>query len=487
MLTAMDLAEHFRVIAHNWWRIALVSAVIAGAVYFLSARRDDVYEATARLSVTVGQSSLGDATRDQTVFLTETYAERATTRPVIRRAIKKSGVSISVDEAESRVSASESSNLGFLTITAEAPRPVEARRLANGLAAALIADVAAQQAAVLDHDLQSVNREIESLGAQLDTLPADAAERAAVQARYEALLQAAVDRRTQPQDQVEVVAPATTPTTPVSPKPLRDALLAFLVAGVITAELSVVLHAMSDRLPRGADEETISRLLGLPVLALVPRGSGSTIVEAFRTLRTSLLSLPPERRPRSLAVVGSTEGSGKSFTAINLARSVAAQHGGGVLLIDADLRRPVVHERLAIDRVPGLTDMLRGADPAGAVHSVGVGPEFGVREPRRFLVVPSGRPVEDPVAVLSGDALARVVARASIDLFLAIVDTAPATLFGDALTIASQCDDAILVIDARSSRVRTTRTTIATLERGGVRLLGIVVNRTTAPRRGGYY
>jgi len=476
------------VIAHNWWRILLVSVLIAGAVYYLSGRRDDVYEATARLAVTVGNASLGDATRDQTVFLTETYAERAATRPVVADAVDRAQIEgLTVGEAEGQVSASESSNLGFLTISAEAPRPGDARRLANALAAALIADVAAQQNAVLEEDLAAVNREIEALSAQLDALPADASERDALQARYEALLQAAVDRRTQPQNQVAVVAPATTPTSPVSPKPTRDALLALLVALIITAELAVVLHSWSDRLPRGADPETVGRLLGLPVLATVPRGSGSAVTEAFRRLRASLLALPAERQPRSVAIVGATENAGKSFTAINLARSAAAQQAGGVLLVDADLRRPVVHQRLAIDREPGLTDILEGDAPEGAVQSVGVGKEFAVRAPRRFLVIPSGRPVQDPVAVLSGDALERAVRAVAGDLSLVIVDTAPATLFGDASAIASQCDYAVLVIDARSARVRTTRAAIAALKRSGVELLGVAVNRAPNARRGKYY
>jgi Mrp family chromosome partitioning ATPase len=484
----VDLAEHFRVIVHNWWRILMVSVLIAGAAYYLSGRRDDVYEATARLAVTVGNASLGDATRDQTVFLTETYAERATTRPVVADAVERAAIDgLTVSKAEADVSASESSNLGFLTISAEAPRPSEARRLANALAAALIADVTMQQNAVLEEDLAAVNREIESLSAQLNALPSDASERDALQARYEALLQAAVDRRTQPQNQVAVIAPATTPTSPVSPQPIRDALLAFLVALIITAELAVVLHALSDRLPRGADPETIGRLLGLPVLATVPRTSGAAVTEAFRSLRASLLALPAERVPRSVAIVGATESAGKSFTAINLARSAAAQQAGGVLLIDADLRRPVIHQRLGIDREPGLTDILESDAREGTVQSVGVGKEFAVRSPRRFLVIPSGRLVQDPVATLSGDALERAIAAVPGELSLVIVDTPPAALFGDASAIASQCDHSVLVIDARSSRVRPTKATIATLERSGVVLLGIAVNRAPGPRRGRYY
>jgi capsular exopolysaccharide synthesis family protein len=482
----VDLAEHFRVIAHNWWRILVVAALVAAAVYYLSGRRDDVYDASTQLNVTVGNSAGSQTIREETVFLTQTYAQRATTRPVLRAAVKDSGLHITTDEADSRVSASASSDLGFLTIDAESPTPQQARKLADAAARALIADVQAQQQRVEDQDLKPINDEINSLTQQLDALPAGSPERAALQARYDALLQSALERRTRPKNTVEVVASAELPTSPASPKPSRDALLAFLASLVIAGELSVVMHAFSDRLPRVLDAEDVGRLVGLPVLASVPRGSDAVVVEAFRILRTSLFALPPDQRPRSIAVVSANAGAGKSFTSINLARSAGAQQAG-VLLVDADLRRPVIHERLKIDREPGLTDVLDGSSTRGAVHSVGVGVDFAVGEPRRFLAMASGHAVRDPVAALSGDALHRLVSKLDEAPNLMIVDTPPAATFGDASAIAAQCEAVILVLDARSSRLQEARSVTASLARSGAQLLGIVLNRAQQRREARYY
>ena len=482
----MDLSEHFQVIAHNWWRILLVALLVTAGVYYLSARRADVFDASTQLSVTAGDSAGAQTVREETVFLTQTYAQRATTRPVLRQAIKGSGLKISTDDAASRISASAASDLGFLTIDAEGPTPSDARKLANAAATAIIADVTAQQQRVEDQDLAPINKETDALSTQLNGLPSTSTERPALQARYEALLQSALVRRTAPKNTVEVVAAAELPTGPVSPKPSRDALLGFLAAVVIAGELSVALHGLSDRLPRGLDAEEVGRLIGLPVLASIPRGSDAVVVEAFRILRTSIFGLPLDQRPHSIAVVSANAGAGKSFTCINLARSASAQQPG-VLLVDADLRRPVIHERLKINREPGLTNVLEGASARGAVHSVGVSPEFAVGEPRRFLAMASGHAVRDPVAVLSGDALARLVAKLDETPNLMIVDTPPAANFADASAVAAQCDAVILVLDASSSRLQDARSVTASLARSGAQLLGVVLNRATQRRDARYY
>jgi Mrp family chromosome partitioning ATPase len=483
----MDLADHFRVILHNWWRILLASLLVAGAVYYLSGNREDVFESNATMSVSSGVATSGSASsRDQNVFLAQTYAELATTRPVVAKAVKLSKLPIDIDTGLSRVSAEAASDTGFLTLKAQGPAPRAASRLANSLAVSLQEEVSRQQDKATAQDLDSVNSEIKSVQAELAQTAADAPTRLELETRYAALLDAAVARRTQPRDRVEVVSPAQPPGGPTSPRPTRDAVLGFVAALVILSELSVALYALGDRLPRGLDPESVAVAIGLPVLATVPRGSGASVVEAFRTLRVSLASLPPGQRPRSVAIVSPHEGAGKSFTSINLSKAAGAQQSG-VLLIDGDLRRPVIHERLDIPRKPGLTDVLARGHVPGALNSVGVGSEYSVGEPRRFLVLPSGEPVQDPGAVLGNDAVQRVEMGLDSPPTLVVVDTPPAALFADAVAIATQCSAAILVLDAKKARLRSTRATIASLERGGVHLLGVVLNRAAGSRRRNRY
>ena len=484
----MDLADHFRVIAHNWWRILIVAALVAASVYYVSNRQPKVYSAEAQLSVTAAQQGSFPVSRDDVLFLADTYAQRSTTRPVVALALKDGKINLDVFTAQGRVSAATSGTTGFLTITAEGPSPRAASRLGNALAAALIADNKQQQQLQLTNDLAPVKAQIDDLATQIQALPAGNPERSALETRYAALLQAELTRETQPTNQVALVSDAGLPSGPARPNPLRDAVLGFLVALVIAAELSVAIESLSDRLPRSGDPEAIARMFGLPVLAMVPRGSDDErpVVEAFRTLRTSLAALPAEQRPKTIAVVSAQAGAGKSYTAINLARSAAASQSG-VLLVDADLRRPVIHQRLDVARQPGLSDVLGGRSARGAVHSVGLSPAFAVGEPRRFLVMPSGPPVPDPVVVLSRDSVQRVLEAVDEAPNLTIFDTPPAALFGDATAVASQTDVTILILDARKSRLRSTRNVVTTLTRSGANILGIVVNRVGVPRTGRYY
>src|SRR5437870_13804833 len=116
----MDLADHFRIIAHNWWRIVLVSLLIAGAVYGFSSLRTEEFSASTLLNVTAGRTDQSaTAAKDATVFLAATYAELATSKPVAARAARS--LQISTRTAQHRVSASAASDLGFLTITARGP------------------------------------------------------------------------------------------------------------------------------------------------------------------------------------------------------------------------------------------------------------------------------------------------------------------------------------------------------------------------------
>jgi capsular exopolysaccharide synthesis family protein len=407
---------------------------------------------------------------------------------VLREAIRRSGLNISIDEAESRVTGEPSAELGFLTVRAKGPDARDASRLANADANALIDEVRTQQDRVVEQDLAQVNREIDQVAAQLNSLPADSAERDALQTRYAALLQAAVERQTQPRDRVELVSAARPPTGPSSPHPIRDATLAFIVALVVVAELFVARQLLSDRLPRNAAPERVGRTLGLPVLAAVPSGSPDdpTTVEAFRSLRTSLLVVAGGTHPFSIAVVSPTAAAGKSYTSLNLAQSLAAQEPG-VLLVDADLRRPALHDRLGVERSPGLSDVLEGREVPGAFHSVGISAAYSAGELRRLLFLPSGHVVRDPAALVSGNAVQRIGASLSAHPKFTIIDTPPAALFADGATIAAQANAAILVVDARRSKVSEARDTITALTRAGVTLVGVVLNRAPARSESRYY
>lgn len=472
----MDLMTHFRVILANWWRILLASLLVAAAVFLFEARKPDVYRARTVLNVQSGTVDPGERQSENDAFWATTYARYGGTQYVVSRGVKASGLDISTGTAMDRVSVDASGKTGFITVSATGPDRKSAEALARGVGLALVRFVGDQQSNALQRDLQALNEQMMLLQSQLATLP-DGPARNAVQRNFDALVGAAADRRIQPTQQVFVLAGARAPSSPVAPQPMRSALLAFAVAVVVIGELTVLAHAVGDRFNRSDDTADVTRLTGLPVLARVPKGDDAEVVESFRSLRTNLVLLDGAGHPRTVAMVSANPGAGKTFTAVHLARA-ASDLEEKVVLVDGDLRRPAVHERTGVDREPGLREVLQGADVAASLRRV---------EGSSFLrVLPSGGAVTDPSAVLGTRAF-RHVLDALRAVRLVVVDTPPAALFSDATAIASQCDAAVLVIDVQTSRRREVRSTVESLDRAGVNLVGVVINRSTRVPRAAYY
>lgn len=472
----MDLMTHFRVILSNWWRILIASLLVAAAVFLWEARKPDVYRARTVLNVQSGTVVPGQNQSLNDAFWAATYARYGGTQYVISRGVKASGLDISTSTAVERVSVQASGDTGFIYVSAKGPNRKSAEALARGVGLALVRFIGDQQSNALQRDLQALNEQMTLLETQLATLPPGPA-RDAVERNFNALVGAAADRRVKPTQQIFVLSGARAPSSPVSPQPMRSALLAFAVALVVISELTVVAQALGDRFNRGDDTADVARLTGLPVLARVPKGGDGEVVEAFRSLRTNLMLLDGAGHPRTVAMVSANPDAGKTFCGVHLARA-ASDLEEKVVLVDGDLRRPTVHERTGVDRSPGLREVLQGADVAASLRRVEGSP---------FLrVLPSGDAVDDPSAVLGTRAF-RHVLDALRAVRLVVVDTPPAGLFSDAMAVASQCDAALFVIDVQSSRRREVRATLEALNQAGVNLVGVVINRSTRVPRAAYY
>jgi len=246
---------------------------------------------------------------------------------------------------------------------------------------------------------------------------------------------------------------------------------------VVVSELTVLAHFTGDRFSGNEDSAEVAGLTGLPILAKVPRGEGIEVVEAYRVLRTNLMVLEGAGKPRTVAIVSANQAAGKTFTAVHLADSASALDEK-VVLIDADLRKPTVHERLGVPRAPGLSSVLQGGDLTTALTKV---PDNAY-----LRVLPSGAPVLDPSGVLGARSF-RHVLDALRAVRLVVVDTPPTNLFADALAVASQCDATIFVLDVKTSRRRAVRQALEALDRAGANLIGVVINRASVQKTASYY
>src|SRR5690606_7001090 len=227
---------------------------------------------------------------------------------------------------------------------------------------------------------------------------------------------------------VEVIRRADVPARPVSPKPLRNMVVGFLLGLVLGVGAALLKRTLDHRIRTPED----LRAHGFSVLGVVPDmgalikqnfGGAETVpidshevratfaaalhplspvTEAMRHLRTSIRFSMPDRRIQALMVTSAAPGEGKTTTAMNLAVSMA-QAGHRTLYVDADLRRPTGHKHLGIPRHNGLSELLfREGAPDWDVYRrrLKVTWQHFDDEVENLWVLPAGKAVPSPAELL---------------------------------------------------------------------------------------
>ena len=192
-------------------------------------------------------------------------------------------------------------------------------------------------------------------------------------------------------------------------------------------------------------------------------------IEQYRRLAARLHLAQAQSETRTVMVTSAVIGEGKTLTATNLALTLSESYKRRVLLIDADLRRPWVHELLKLPNLSGLNDGIRsGVDRKVPLISVS----------QYLSVLTAGRPDPDPMSVLSSDRMRRVLADAARAFDWVIVDTPPVGMLSDAHLLSSLVDTVVLVIKAGTTPLRAMKQSVEAIGRD--RILGVVLNCTDA-------
>ncbi|HEY3383882.1 MAG TPA: CpsD/CapB family tyrosine-protein kinase [Vicinamibacterales bacterium] len=189
-------------------------------------------------------------------------------------------------------------------------------------------------------------------------------------------------------------------------------------------------------------------------------------VEQYRKLAGTLHHLQLERNVKVVMVTSALPGEGKTLTATNLALTFSESYRRSVLLIDADLRRPTLHETFQVPNVAGLSDGLR-AEADQKLALVQVSP--------RLTLLTAGRPDPDPMSGLTSGRMRRVIDEAIARFDWVVVDTPPVGLLPDAKLLAAMADGTLLVIHAARTPYQLVQRAVEAIGRD--RILGIVLNR----------
>ncbi len=321
---------------------------------------------------------------------------------------------------------------------------------------------------------------------------------------------------------VRIVDRALAPGGPSSPNLKKD-LSSGLLFGLVFGAGLVLLLEYLDRTVKTADQ--VERLLGLPTLAVIPdindtgsgyggyrgyggygygiglgKGKGSrrwlekkknesatrielvphegprlAVSEAYRSLRTALM-LASARELKVVAVTSAVASEGKSATATNLA-VVMAQLGRRVLIIDADLRKPRLHEVFQISNRAGLVTYLTGGADFDSI--------LGRVPVPQLQVIPSGPIPPNPSELLSSDRMRELIRLARGRFDFVVIDTPPLLPVTDATLVGDQVDGVVICLRAGKVTREEARACLDRLKRAGVKVLGVVLNRHLL-KQGGY-
>lgn len=188
--------------------------------------------------------------------------------------------------------------------------------------------------------------------------------------------------------------------------------------------------------------------------------------ERFRLIRMGLRNLNAGKAYKVLLITSPLPQDGKSTIALNLATSLAEEGKVRVLLLEADLHRPSLVERLGLDPTCGLTDVLEGlADPAAAIRRI---------EPLGFYLLPAGRPSEHPNELLQSERFQALLheCRGSFDWVL--LDCPPAFPLADVAALRAHADGALLVARASATPREAVQEAVQIFKPGQV--VGLILN-----------
>ncbi len=275
---------------------------------------------------------------------------------------------------------------------------------------------------------------------------------------------------------------------PVRPNKQRMVLMWVLGGLFVGIGLAYLLEQL-DNTFKGSED--VERRLGLPVLGQLPQlkidksrqlspmshfveQSRSAFSEAIRTIRTGVMLSTLDNEHSIITVTSSVPGEGKTTLAINLAHAIAQMKK--TLLIDADMRRPMVHRAKKIEQPrPGLAALMTGEATFEEAREKA---EHGLH------IIPSGTVPANPLELLSSQRFKDMIQDLKKEYEVIIIDSAPALAVSDALVVAQLADAQIYVIRADSTPYQAAEHGIQRLRRVNAPLLGCVLNQVVAGGRG---
>jgi capsular exopolysaccharide synthesis family protein len=507
-MESYSLADELRryvLLFWQWAWLLLLSTIVFGvAAFFLSKNITPVYQAAT--SVLINEAPANKTTDYASIVtserLAQTYAQLMLKTPVLEAVIGRLGLQREPDELEQEIQVQTTTDTQLIEIKVEDTNPMIAAAIANALVDVFIENNQALQASryattktSLETQLARVDEQIKQTSDNIANLDPDgeSTERdrlettlAQYQQTYASLLQSYEQVRVaeaQTTSNVVQVEPAVAPEFPIRPRVLLNTVLAAFIGFALSLGGILLIDIFDDSL---RNPEDITRQLGLPILGLIIRHDTnghkpisileprSPVVEAFRSLRTSLQFASVDTPLRTLLITSPSPGEGKSTISTNLA-IVLAQSGRSVMLFDADLRRPRIHKVFGLTNRTGLTNLFMGdeTDVSNVMRSGGVD---------RFTVVTTGVLPPNPAELMGSEKMASIIRSAKEIADVVVIDSPPVLAVTDSVSLAPKVDGVLLIIKPGVTNMAAARQSVEQLRRVGAKLLGVVLNEVDISR-----
>lgn len=501
---SFELRTYLRIVQRRKAFIAVVAVLTAVVALVASFLQTPVYEAHADILVQPRptESVFSDAQGRSSIAAIETEIEVLGSDSIRDRVRDKVGT---VPEFSAR-------RLGETDVMQVTGRSIDAQRaasIANAYAesyvefrrAEAVGDLEAASRGI-EEKIDELQREIDTLGSRISQVsPGDQSTEAALEPRYTNLItQQALLAQKLDELQVDValksggariVRSAVAPESPAEPKPVRNGLAALTLGLVLGTGLAFVRESLDDSIK---DKNQLAEAVGRPVLGVIPavrewrgiRGVGSELGransplgEAFRTLRTSMQLLGVDRPIGTVQVTSAMAGDGKTSVVSGLGMLLAAA-GQRVVVVDADLRRPRLHEVFGVSNDVGLTSAL--LSDIDLLEVVGPVPGDAL-----LYVLPSGPAPANPSELLSSKRMPELLFLLQGEFDMVLVDSAPLLPVTDSTVVAAWVEATLLVARAGVTTERQLAEAVERLRQVEANLVGAVLNDVEDVDYGYYY
>lgn len=425
-----------RILRRNWILIAaltLIGLLVGGASSVLT---KPTFTAETQLFVAIQSSGSVQELQQGNTFSqarVQSYVKTIESPLVLQPAIDTLGLTVSAEDLASRVKATTDTNTVLISIAAEDRSPVQAAAVAQAVAESLIKIV-------------DVLEKPKAGGVSPVSLT--------------------------------VIKPAKAPLNPTAPNTRLNLLLGTAIGLALGVGGSIVRTSLDTRIRGEAD---LRHVTDSPILGgiafdqdasrkplLTQSAHQSPRAESFRQLRTNLQFANVSGQAKTVLITSSLPGEGKSTTATNLAIALA-QAGQAVCLVDADLRRPMVHDYLGLDRNAGLTTALVGsADVNDMLQSWG---------DDDLYVLTSGVIPPNPSELLGSEQMRQLIVRLEETFDTVVIDAPPLLPVTDAAVLSQHVGGVVVVIGSQKVRKQDLEKSLSALQMVNAKLLGVVLNR----------